>query len=51
MKIYLAEWMRLDLWELVLHVVGIHGTNLLASGRAQYLDYFHKLVDARLSRK
>lgn len=48
---YLAERMRFDLWEFVLHVVGVHGTNLLASWRTQYLDDFHKLINARLSRE
>ena len=48
---YLVEGMRLDLRELVLHVVGIHGTDLLARGRAQDLDNLHELIDARLPGK
>lgn len=46
---YLAEWMRLDLWKLMLHVVRIHSANLVASRSTKHLDYLHQLVDARLS--
>ena len=35
---YLAPWMRLDLRELELGVVGIHGMDLLASWRAEHLN-------------
>ncbi len=38
---YLAEWMWLDLWELVLHVVRIHSPNLITSGRAKDFDDLH----------
>lgn len=46
---HLAERVRLDLGELVLHVVRVHGPDLLASRRAQDLDDLHQLVDARLA--
>ena len=32
---YLVEGMRLDLRELVLHVIGVHGADLFTGGRAQ----------------
>ena len=35
----------------MLHVIRVHGTNLLPSGRSQDLDDLDKLVDTRLSRK
>lgn len=38
--------MRLNLWELVLHVVGVHGADLLTRRRAQDLDDLDQLVDA-----
>ena len=41
--------MRLDLWELVLHVVRVHRLDLLARGRAEHLDDLHELVDAALT--
>lgn len=41
--------MRLDLGELVLHVVGVHGADLLAGGSSQNLDDLDQLVDAGLS--
>lgn len=47
----LVERMGLDLWELVLHVVRVHGPNLITGWRSQDLDNFHQLVDARLSRE
>lgn len=43
--------MRLDLGELVLHVVRIHGADLVASGRAENLDDFYELINARLARE
>ena len=46
---YLIKGMRLDLRELVLHVIWIHGADLLSRGRAQYLDDFHQLVNPRLA--
>ena len=48
---YLVEGVRLDLRELVLHVIGVHGANLLTSRGAEHLDDFHQLVDARLTRE
>ena len=38
---YLIEGMRLDLREFVLHVIGVHGPDLLAGGSAKNLDDFH----------
>lgn len=46
---YLAERVRLDLRELVLHVVGIHGPDLIPGRCSQNLDDLDKLVDARLA--
>ena len=46
---HLTERMRLDLRKLVLHVVGVHGADLVARGRAEDLYDFDKLVDARLA--
>lgn len=46
---YLAERVRLDLWELVLHVVGVHGADLIAGGCSQHLDDLYQLVNARLA--
>ena len=43
---HLIEGMRLDLGELVLHVVRIHGSDLLTRRGSQHLDDFHELVDA-----
>jgi hypothetical protein len=41
--------MRLDLWELELRVVRIHGVNLLTSGGSEHLDDFNQLVHAALA--
>lgn len=46
---YLAEGMRLDLRELVLHVVGVHGADLITGGCSQDLDDLYQLVNARLA--
>lgn len=46
---YLAEGMRLDLGKLVLHVVRVHGADLVASRCSQDLDDLYKLVNARLA--
>ena len=43
---YLAEGMRLDLWELVLHVIGIHSPNLIPRWSSEDFDDLHQLVDA-----
>jgi hypothetical protein len=48
---YLTERMRLDLGELVLHVVGVHGTNLISGRRAEDFNDLHELVNTRLSRE
>lgn len=45
----LREWVWLDLWELMLHVVGVHGSDLFASRCTEDLDDFHELIDSRLS--
>jgi len=42
---HLVERMRLDLGELVFHVVRVHGSNLFPSRRAQNLDDLHQLID------
>lgn len=47
----LVEWVRLDLRELVLHVVGVHGPNLVASWGAQHLDDLDQLVNTRFARE
>ena len=41
--------MGLDLRELVLHIVGVHGADLFSSWGAQNLDDFHQLVNARFT--
>ena len=41
--------MRFDLGKLVLHIVGVHGADLLAGRSSQNLDDLNQLVDARLS--
>ena len=48
---YLIKGMRLDLRELVLHVIGVHGANLIPCRCSQDLDDLDKLVDARLAGK
>lgn len=45
----LVEGMRLDLGELVLHIVRVHGPNLLSRRGTQHLDDFDQLVDTRLA--
>lgn len=49
METNFVKGMRLDLGELVLHVIGIHGTNLVTRRRSEDLDDLDKLVDAGLS--
>lgn len=44
-----VKGMRLDLGELVLHVIGVHSSYLIASRRAEDLDDFDQLIDAGLS--
>jgi hypothetical protein len=46
---HLIEWVGFDLWEFVLHVVGVHGANLVASWSAQDLDDLDELVNTRLA--
>lgn len=43
--------MRLDLGELVLHVIWIHGPNLVSGGRSEDFDDFNQLIDAGFSRE
>ncbi len=43
---HLVEGMGLDLGELVLHIVGVHRTNLLPCRCAQHLDDLNQLVYA-----
>jgi hypothetical protein len=47
----LVEGVRLDLRELVLHVVGVHGANLLPSRRAENFDDLNQLVNTRFTRE
>lgn len=42
----LVEGVRLDLRELMFHVVGVHRTDLFPSRCSQHLDNLHKLVNA-----
>ena len=44
-KTYLVEGVRLDLWELVFHVVGVHGTDLVTSRGTQNLDDLDQLIN------
>jgi hypothetical protein len=46
---YLAEWVRFDLREFMLHIIRVHRLNLLASWSAQDLNDLHQLVDATLA--
>lgn len=48
---YLVEGMRLDLRELVFHVIGVHGANLFPSRGAKNLDDLHQLVNSRFTRE
>ena len=43
--------MRLDLGELVLHVIRVHSLDLLSRWRTEHLDDLHQLVDPTLSRE
>ena len=45
-RAYLTERMRLDLREFVLHVVGVHGANLVSGRSAEDFDDLHKLINA-----
>ena len=51
LAIYLIERVRLDLWELVLHVVRVHCPNLVPSRSAKNLDDLNQLVDSRFARE
>jgi hypothetical protein len=50
-RAYLTERMRLDLGELVLHVIGVHRADLVPSGCSKHFDDLHELVDTRLARE
>jgi hypothetical protein len=41
--------MRLDLREFMLHVVGVHGLDLLPRWRPKHLDNLNQLVNAALA--
>ena len=46
---HLVEWVWFDLWELVLHVVRVHGANLIPGWGSKNLDDLDKLIDTGLS--
>lgn len=48
---YFGEGMWPDLWEFVLHVVWVHGLDLLLCRGTQHLDDLDELVNAALSRE
>lgn len=43
--------MRLDLWKLVLHVIRVHGTDLVPRRSSQDLDDLDQLINSRLARE
>ena len=47
----LVEWVWLDLREFVLHVIWVHGADLISSWSSQDLDDFYQLINSRLPRK
>ncbi len=47
----LVEWVRLDLGEFMLHVIGVHGLDLITRRRSEHLDDFHQLINSTLPRK
>jgi hypothetical protein len=48
---YFTEWMRLDLWKLVLHIVRVHCPNLVPGWSAKNFDDLHQLIDSRFARE
>jgi len=50
-KAYFREGVGFDLWELVLHIIRIHGLDLFPRRCPQNLDDLHQLVDAALTRE
>ena len=46
-----VEWMRLDLRELVLHVIWIHCPNLVSCRSSEDFDDLDQLIDARFARE
>ena len=50
-KARLIEWMRLDLWEFVLHIIRVHRLDLVPRWRPQNLDNFDQLIDPTFTRK
>jgi hypothetical protein len=47
----LAEWMRLNLREFVLHVVWIHSANLIPRWCTKHFNDLHELVNAGFTRE
>lgn len=41
---YLLPWMRLNLWEFELGVIGVHLTYLVTCRGAEHLDDLHQLI-------
>jgi len=50
-KTHFREGVRFDLGELMLHIIRIHGLDLLPRRCSQNLDNLHQLVDATLTRE
>ena len=48
---YFRERMGFDLWEFVLHIIRVHGLDLLPRRCPQNLDDLHQLVDTTLTRE
>jgi hypothetical protein len=48
---YFRERMGFDLWEFMLHIIRVHGLDLLPRRCSQNLDNLHQLVDAALARE
>jgi len=48
---YFREGVRFDLRKFVLHIIRIHGLDLLPRRCSQNLDDLHQLVDAALTRE
>ena len=43
--------MRFNLWEFVLHIIGVHCLDLLAGWSSKHFDYLHQLINTTLSRE
>lgn len=46
---HLLERVWFDLWELVFHIIWVHGANLIAGWCAKDLDDLHELINTRLA--